>query len=282
MLEAARASARDGIDIVVGYVEPHGRVETERLLEGLEQLPSLPVRYRGTVRREFDLDAASAAPPRDLAGRRARALEPRRRRAAAAAREALAGHRGTARRRHQRLDDRQRPAPREPQRPRRADHRRAAARDHPGPHLRRGRRSRADRPAAGRPARAAQGRQGLSAGAGRRRPSIASSASRNLLALRELALRRTADRVDAAARARVAHRPDLAAVARARPPAGRGRAGLRRPSSSCAPASASPTRSMRSGRSSTSKHRSCCACRRPSATVASTCCGSRNRWARRP
>ncbi len=58
MLEAARAARASGTDIVVGYVEPHGRVETERLLEGLEQLPFLQVRYRGIMRREFDLDAA--------------------------------------------------------------------------------------------------------------------------------------------------------------------------------------------------------------------------------
>lgn len=57
MLEAARNVRAGGVDIVVGYVEPHGRVETERLLEGLEQLPTLAVKYRGTVRREFDLDA---------------------------------------------------------------------------------------------------------------------------------------------------------------------------------------------------------------------------------
>ena len=58
MLEAARAGRASGLDIVVGYVEPHGRQETERLLEGLEQLPALEVRYRNTIRREFDLDAA--------------------------------------------------------------------------------------------------------------------------------------------------------------------------------------------------------------------------------
>src|SRR5690349_1727297 len=57
MLGAARGVRASGGDVVVGYVEPHGRVETERLLEGLEQLPMLPVNYRGTVRREFDLDA---------------------------------------------------------------------------------------------------------------------------------------------------------------------------------------------------------------------------------
>lgn len=63
MLEAARAVRASGTDVVVGYVEPHGRVETERLLEGLERLPTLPVRYRGMVRQELDLDGALARHP---------------------------------------------------------------------------------------------------------------------------------------------------------------------------------------------------------------------------
>jgi len=63
MLEAARAARKDHVDIVVGYVEPHGRVDTERLLEGLEQLPPLRVNYRGLVRSEFDLDAALRRAP---------------------------------------------------------------------------------------------------------------------------------------------------------------------------------------------------------------------------
>src|SRR5580698_7508011 len=63
MLEAARAAKAGGADIVVGYVEPHGRVETERLLEGLETLPFLEVRYKGITRREFDLDAALRRSP---------------------------------------------------------------------------------------------------------------------------------------------------------------------------------------------------------------------------
>jgi len=58
MLEAARNTRASGADLVVGYVEPHGRIETERLMEGLEQLPTLPVRYRGIIRNEFDLDGA--------------------------------------------------------------------------------------------------------------------------------------------------------------------------------------------------------------------------------
>ncbi|HEY6484567.1 MAG TPA: sensor histidine kinase KdpD [Steroidobacteraceae bacterium] len=58
MLEAARSLRSGGTDVVVGYVEPHGRIETEQLLEGLERLPTLAVRYRGIVRGEFDLDGA--------------------------------------------------------------------------------------------------------------------------------------------------------------------------------------------------------------------------------
>jgi two-component system sensor histidine kinase KdpD len=58
MLEAARAARASATDVVVGYIEPHGRVETERLLEGLERLPTLPTHYRGIMREEFDLDAA--------------------------------------------------------------------------------------------------------------------------------------------------------------------------------------------------------------------------------
>jgi len=58
MLEAARVARTAGTDVAIGYIEPHGRVETERLMEGLERLPTLPVRYRGIVRQEFDLDVA--------------------------------------------------------------------------------------------------------------------------------------------------------------------------------------------------------------------------------
>jgi two-component system sensor histidine kinase KdpD len=58
MLEAARSAASSGTEVVIGYVEPHGRVETERLTEGLERLPTLAVRYRDILRQEFDLDAA--------------------------------------------------------------------------------------------------------------------------------------------------------------------------------------------------------------------------------
>ncbi|MGA8006167.1 MAG: two-component system sensor histidine kinase KdbD, partial [Burkholderiales bacterium] len=66
MLEEARALKAKGVDVVVGYVEPHGRADTEALLEGLERLPYLEVRHRGTTLRDFDLDAALARKPRVL------------------------------------------------------------------------------------------------------------------------------------------------------------------------------------------------------------------------
>src|SRR5262245_15221727 len=66
MLEAARNAKASGTEVVVGYVEPHGRIETERLIEGLERLPTLPVRYRDIVRQELDLDAALRRRPETL------------------------------------------------------------------------------------------------------------------------------------------------------------------------------------------------------------------------
>ncbi len=66
MLEAARNVAAGGTEVVIGYVEPHGRLETERLMEGLERLPTLPVRYRDIVRHELDLDAALRRKPEIL------------------------------------------------------------------------------------------------------------------------------------------------------------------------------------------------------------------------
>lgn len=66
MLEAARNLRNSGTEVVVGYIEPHGRLETERLIDGFEVLPPLTVRYRGMVRKEFDLDAALRRRPHVL------------------------------------------------------------------------------------------------------------------------------------------------------------------------------------------------------------------------
>ena len=64
MLEAARKLAASGVDIVVGYVELHGRDETEALLAGLEVLPPQQLEHRGVVLSEFDVDAALRRHPR--------------------------------------------------------------------------------------------------------------------------------------------------------------------------------------------------------------------------
>src|SRR5712691_8997903 len=63
MLEAAHARRKEGVDVVVGWVDTHGRAETEALLAGLEVLPRRAVAYRGTTLGAFDLDAALARRP---------------------------------------------------------------------------------------------------------------------------------------------------------------------------------------------------------------------------
>ena len=57
MLQAAQERRRAGVDVVVGVVETHGRAETEALLRGLEVLPRKRLMYRGRVFAEMDLDA---------------------------------------------------------------------------------------------------------------------------------------------------------------------------------------------------------------------------------
>jgi two-component system, OmpR family, sensor histidine kinase KdpD len=63
MLEAAREQRKDGVDVVVGYVDTHGRAETETLLEDLEVIPPRAMDDRGAALREFDLDGALARRP---------------------------------------------------------------------------------------------------------------------------------------------------------------------------------------------------------------------------
>ncbi len=64
MLENARARRREGIDIVVGVVETHGRKETEALLDGMEVLPRRSTDYKGHSLQEMDIDAILARRPR--------------------------------------------------------------------------------------------------------------------------------------------------------------------------------------------------------------------------
>ncbi|HVJ79571.1 MAG TPA: sensor histidine kinase KdpD, partial [Planctomycetia bacterium] len=66
MLTAAQREKAEGIDVVVGYVEPHGRPETEALLGGLEAIPFLKATHNGITVREFDVDAALSRRPKLL------------------------------------------------------------------------------------------------------------------------------------------------------------------------------------------------------------------------
>jgi two-component system sensor histidine kinase KdpD len=63
MLQAARQRRDEGVDTVVGIVETHGRKETVALLDGLEVLPLARHEYRGRLLAEFDIDAALARKP---------------------------------------------------------------------------------------------------------------------------------------------------------------------------------------------------------------------------
>src|SRR5262245_46807583 len=58
MLEAARKEGKAGLDVVVGYVEPHVRPDTLALVLGLDMLAKKTIEYRGAALQEFDLEAA--------------------------------------------------------------------------------------------------------------------------------------------------------------------------------------------------------------------------------
>jgi len=63
MLQAARERLKEGVDVVVGVVETHGRAETEVLVQGLEVIPRCVVPHRGQRLQEMDLDAILARRP---------------------------------------------------------------------------------------------------------------------------------------------------------------------------------------------------------------------------
>ncbi len=63
MLQQAHARKKDGYDVVIGIVETHGRHDTEALLEGLEVVPRKHVEYKGQSLTEMDLDAIIARRP---------------------------------------------------------------------------------------------------------------------------------------------------------------------------------------------------------------------------
>ena len=162
MLEAARARKKEGRDVLIGWVETHGRAETAALVEGLERLPARPLEYRGVsldgVRHRRGAGPQARHPPARRAGPHQRARR--------APRQAVAGRGGAAGRGDPRLHHPERPAPREPERPREPRHRGGRPRDRSRPRAGRRRRGGVRRSASRGPAAAPRGRQGLPAGAG--------------------------------------------------------------------------------------------------------------------
>ncbi|HEY9716079.1 MAG TPA: sensor histidine kinase KdpD [Trichormus sp.] len=63
MLEEAQKLKKEGTDVVAGCVVTHKRVETEKLLQGLEEIPEVEMEYKGTNLFEFDIDAALVRKP---------------------------------------------------------------------------------------------------------------------------------------------------------------------------------------------------------------------------
>ena len=64
MLKAAHEAKKHHIDVVAGYVEPHARPDTQALVKGLETIAPMEIAYKGVKLREFDLDAALKRNPR--------------------------------------------------------------------------------------------------------------------------------------------------------------------------------------------------------------------------
>src|SRR5260221_7706140 len=64
MLQAARARRAEGVDVVIGVLETHGRKETEALMAGLEVIPRRRIDYKGRLLEEMDIDAVLARRPK--------------------------------------------------------------------------------------------------------------------------------------------------------------------------------------------------------------------------
>lgn len=63
MLDTARVDMKNGVDVVAGYIEPHERPDTMALVEGFEVLPPKILKYKGMELKELDLDAALQRKP---------------------------------------------------------------------------------------------------------------------------------------------------------------------------------------------------------------------------
>ena len=125
MLNEGRQAKADGIDVIIGYLEPHDRPDTVAQAEGLEAIPRQEVEVGGLADRG---DGHRGSDPARTAARTCGRACPYER-GRLEEREALRRHRRDPRRRHRRDLDGERPAPRKPERPRLRADRRAGARD---------------------------------------------------------------------------------------------------------------------------------------------------------
>ena len=64
MLEDAHELKHQGVDVVIGFIEPHGRADTQALVGDLEQVPLRDLEYRGVTLREMDVEAVKARRPK--------------------------------------------------------------------------------------------------------------------------------------------------------------------------------------------------------------------------
>ena len=69
MLGSARVLQAQGVDLVIGVVETHGRSETAEMVRGLEQVAPKRIEYKGHELREFDIDAALVRAPHSCPGK---------------------------------------------------------------------------------------------------------------------------------------------------------------------------------------------------------------------
>lgn len=66
MLKAAQEVKKQGVNVVIGYLEPHDRPETMAMAKGLDSLPLKAVSYKGITLKEFDVDKAIETHPQLL------------------------------------------------------------------------------------------------------------------------------------------------------------------------------------------------------------------------
>ena len=66
MLRTAHRMKNEGVDVVVGFVETHGRRQTETMLTGLEIIPRAKIPYQNVILEEFDLNAALERKPHTI------------------------------------------------------------------------------------------------------------------------------------------------------------------------------------------------------------------------